>query len=157
MATRLYLPSAGTAPLASLAVDANWEQTTGLSRLPCSTSKSNQALADSTRTWASNVTQQWCWWQFQSGPMKTGYSWTTADTISMVIRGLEQNAQCDDHLAYSVRVVSIDGGTVRGTVGFFGATSTEFVTSAATRIHDARTAGASNFTSYPGDRIIVEI
>ena len=75
----------------------------------------------------------------------------------MVIRCLEAAAQTDSHLVYSIRVVSSDGATVRGTVGLFHATSTEFVTSAATRIHAARTDGAENFTSYAGDRIIIEI
>jgi hypothetical protein len=158
MATRFYLPASGTAPLASLAYDANWERTTGFARLPTSTSKSNTALASSSRTWAGTTTVQWVWWQFQSAPLKYGYTWTTADTISMVISCFEVNTQCDDHIAYSVRVVNSDGTTVRGTVGLFHATSTELVvTTLTTRIHSARNDGASNFTSYAGDRIIIEI
>lgn len=157
MATRLYLPASGTAPLASLAYDANWELSTSAVRSPTSTTKANTALANTVLTWPDNATAQWVWWQFQSQTMKAGYSWTTADTVSMVIRGLEGNAAVDSHVAYSVRVVSADGTTVRGTVGLYHATSTEFTTSALTRIHDARTNGASNFTSYIGDRIIVEI
>jgi len=157
MATRLYLPASGSAPLGSLAVDGGWEQTTGLVRRPCYTSKQNTSLANDARTWASASTQDWCWLQYQSPQMSYGYSWTTSDTISMVIRVLEGNSACNDHLAYVVKVVSADGITVRGTVGAFFSTSTEWGTSAATRIHSARTNGASNFTSYPGDRIIIEI
>ena len=157
MATRLYLPSSGTPPLTSLAVDSNWELSTGLVRLPCSITKSNTALTDSVRTWASATTQQWVWWQFQSATLAEGYSWTTSDTVSLVIRGLEANLACDSHVVYSVRVVSADGSTVRGTVGLYHATSTEFTTSALTRIHNARTTGATNFTSYAGDRIIIEL
>jgi hypothetical protein len=157
MATRLYLPSSGTAPLASLAYDSNWELSTGAVRLPCSTTKSNTALTNSVRRWSAATTQQWVWWQFQSEGLSQGYTWTTADTFSMVIRGLEANLACDSHVAYSVRVVSADGSTVRGTVGLYHATSTEFTTSALTRIHNARTTGATNFTSYAGDRIIIEI
>lgn len=156
MATRLYLPASGTAPLASLAFDANWELTTSATRYPCSTTKSNTTLADVARTWGSTSTQQWVFFQFQTTTMKTGYSWTS-DTVSMVIRGLQAAAQTDSHLAYSIRVVSVDGGTVRGTIGLFHATSSEFGTSAATRIHDARGDGSGTFTSYAGDRIIVEI
>lgn len=157
MATRLYLPSSGTAPLASLAYDSNWEQSTGLVRLPCSITKSDTALTNSVRTWASATTQQWVWWQFQSAMLAEGYSWTTSDTVSLVIRGLEANTACDSHVVYSVRVVSADGSTVRGTVGLYHAISTEFTTSALTRIHNARTTGATNFTSYAGDRIIIEL
>jgi hypothetical protein len=159
MATRFYLPSSGTAPLSALGVASTWEQTTGLQRFPCSTTKRNTALTDSTRTWASNSTQQWAWYQYQSWPLETGYTWTTADTVSLVIRGLEANAQCDDYIAYSVRVVSIDGVTERGIVGWKGSTTgaTEFTTSAETRICDALNGGAADFISYPRDRIIIEI
>ena len=157
MATRIYLPASGTAPLASLAYDANWEQSANAVRLPCGITKGNTALTNKSGNWPSASTQQWVWCQFQSAPMSAGYSWTTADTISMVIRCQEVNTSCDSHLAYSVRVVSEDGSTVRGTIGLYHATSTEFGTSALTRIHNARTTGSTNFTSYSGDRIIIEI
>lgn len=158
MATKLYLPSSGTAPLASLAYDSNWELSDSAARRPSSTSKANTALTDITLTWSSATTQQWIWRQYQTAPMTAAYSWTTSDTVSMVIRCIEGNAQCDSHLAYSVRVVSSDGGTVRGTVGLYHATSTEFpTTTPATRIHSARTNGATNFSSSIGDRIVIEI
>jgi hypothetical protein len=98
--------------------------------------------------------------QFQSPVLTEAYNWTTADTVSMVIKCAESAAQVDSHLAYVVRVVSGDGATIRGVIGLFHATSTEFPTSIATiatRIHDARVDGASNFSSQVGDRIIVEI
>jgi hypothetical protein len=159
MATRFYLPSSGTAPITNLAVASTWEQTTGLQRFPCSTTKLNTTLTDSTRTWASTTTQQWAWYQYQSWPLDVGYSWTTGDTVSLVIRGLEANAACDDYIAYSVRVVSVDGTVERGIIGWKGSTTgaTEFITSAETRICSALTGGAANFTSYGRDRIIIEI
>lgn len=160
MATRLYLPASGTAPLASLAVNSNWELTNSLARLPCYTSKRNTALATTTITWPATATQQWCWKQYQSPPMAAGYSWTTSDTVSMVIgKSAETTTNGDTHLAYVVRVVSGDGGTIRGVIGLYHATSTEYalVASAATRIHNARTSGATTFSSQIGDRIIIEI
>jgi len=161
MATRLYLPASGTAPLADLAVDTNWELSTSLARLPCFTWKTNTALALTQLTWGAELTQQWCWKQYQSPPMDAGYSWTTSDTVSMVIGKCAEAATTGDtHLAYVVRVVSGDGLTIRGVVGLFHGTSTEFpktTTTQETRIHSARTDGASNFTSYSGDRIIIEI
>jgi hypothetical protein len=65
----------------------------------------------------------------------------------------------DTHLAYVVRVVNGPGTVIRGVVGLFHATSTEFpdVASAATRIHSARTNGATNFTSFAGDRLVIEL
>jgi hypothetical protein len=77
----------------------------------------------------------------------------------MVVKCSEAATATDSHLAYVVRVVSGDGGTVRGTIGLYHATSTEFplYPSELTRIHSARTGGATTFSSQIGDRIIVEI
>ena len=161
MATRLYLPISGTAPLSALAVDANWELTTGLVRRPCFPTKQNTALTTDARTWPATTTQQWAWIQYQSDPLAAAHSWTTADTVSMVIGkcGEPAAATADTHLAYVVRVVSGDGASIRGVIGLYHATSTEFpdVASAATRIHSARVNGAANFSSQIGDRIIIEI
>src|SRR4030042_450167 len=160
MATRIYLPASGTAPLGSLAVNAGWELSTSLVRLPCYTVKSNTALATTSLTWGAELTQQWCWKQYQSLPMVAAYDWTTSDTVSMVSGKCSQAAnQTDTHLAYVIRVVSGDGATIRGVIGLFHAASTEFalVAAAATRIHSARTDGATNFSSLVGDRIIIEI
>jgi hypothetical protein len=65
----------------------------------------------------------------------------------------------DTHLAYVVRVVSGDGAVIRGVIGLYHATSTEYplVASAATRIHSARVNGATAFSSQAGDRIIIEL
>ena len=160
MATRLYLPASGTPPLDTLAVDTNWELTNGLVRLPCFITKQDTALATTQMTWPATATQQWCWWQFQSDVLKYAYDWLTTDTVSMVIgKCAETSNKGDSHLAYVVRVVSGDGTTIRGVIGLYHATSTEFplIASAATRIHNARTAGATAFASQAGDRIIVEV
>jgi|MudIll2142460700_1097286.scaffolds.fasta_scaffold04411_4 hypothetical protein len=160
MATRFYLPASGTAPLGSLAVDSQWELSDSLDRRPCDVVKSNTSLTQKSATWSSTTTQQWVWVQFQSKRLAAGYSWTTADTVSMVIKCAEAVAQVDSHLCYVIRVVSGDGSTIRGTIGSYLTTSSEYPTSLATiatRIHDARTSGASNFSSQAGDRIIIEI
>jgi len=160
MATRFYLPASGTAPLGSLAVDSQWELSDSLDRRPCDIVKSNTSLTQKSAVWSSTTTQQWVWVQFQSKRLAAGYSWTTSDTVSMVIKVAESVAQVDSHLCYVIRVVSGDGSTIRGTIGSYLTTSSEYPTSLATiatRIHDARTTGASNFSSQAGDRIIIEI
>jgi len=159
MATRFYLPSSGTPPLSSLAVNTNWELTNGLVRLPCFITKQNTALATTQMTWPATITQQWCWWQFQSGTLAAAYDWTVSEVVSMVIgKCAETTTGGDSHLAYVVRVVSGDGSVIRGNIGFYHSTSTEFplMASAATRIHQ-RTSGATAFSSQIGDRIIIEI
>lgn len=161
MATRFYLPISGTPPLAALAVNSNWELTNSLVRLPCYTTKQNTALTNTNLTWPATSTQQWCWKQYQSKQLMAAYNWTTADTVSMVIGkcGEPSALTANTHLAYVVRVVSADGSVIRGVIGLYHATSTEFpnVASAATRIHSARVNGATNFSSQIGDRIIIEI
>jgi len=160
MATRFYLPISGTPPLNSLAVNANWELIGSLTRLPCFTTKQNTALTQVSAVWSAGVTQQWCWRQWQSEPMVAAYDWTTADTVSMVIKCAENLISVDSHLAYVIRVVSGDGSVIRGVIGLYHATSSEYPTSLATiatRIHSARVNGATNFSSQIGDRIIIEI
>jgi len=160
MATRFYLPASGTAPLGSLAVDSQWELSDSLDRRPCDVVKSDTSLTQKSATWSSTTTQQWVWVQFQSKRLAAGYSWTTSDTVSMVVKVAEAVAQVDSHLCYVIRVVSGDGSTIRGTIGAYLTTSSEYPTSLAsiaTRIHDGRTDGASNFSSSAGDRIIIEI
>ena len=135
--------------------------TDGLVRLPTFTSKQNTSLTTDARTWPSSTTQQWCWWQFQSEPLHAGYSWTTSNTVSMVIGkcGEPSNLAADTHLAYVVRVVSNDGLTIRGVIGLYLSSSSEFSTifNASTRIHTSRTDGATTFNSQVNDRIIIEI
>jgi hypothetical protein len=160
MATRIYLPASGTAPLGSLAVDSQWERSDDLNRRPCGIFKTDTVLTQKSYKWQAAITQQWVWVQFQSKCMAAGYSWTTSDTVSMVVKCAESIPQGDSHLSYVIRVVSQDGATIRGIVGAYLATSTEYPTSLATictRIHSARTDGAATFTSYAGDRIIIEI
>jgi hypothetical protein len=160
MPTKLYLPSSGIPPIETLAVDTNWELTNGMVRLPCFTTKKNTALTSSTRAWPSTTTQQWCWWQFQTPPMNEAYSWTTSDTVSMVLgKCAETTTSGDTHLVYAVRVVDLNGEVIRGVIGLYHATSTEYalMASAATRIHNARVTGATTFSSQIGDRIIIEL
>jgi hypothetical protein len=164
MATRLYFPSSSTPPLASLARDANWELPTGssnpaIARHLSLTTKSNTALTTSQLTWPATATQQWLWWQFQTDTLASGFSFLTSHTISMVIgKCAETSSGGDSHLAFSLRVVSGDGATVRGTLLLYHTTSTEFPlrASAATRIHSAR-AFTSAVTAQAGDRLVLEI
>ena len=161
MATRFYLPASGTPPLSALAKNAAWELETGIVRLPTKITKQNTALATSTRTWPATTTQQWCWYQYQSEQLLAAYSWTTADTVSMVLGKLAETTTAGDtHLNYNIRVVSQDGTVIRGIIGALQATAgSEFllIAAAATKIFNAATTGATNFSSQIGDRIIIEI
>ena len=156
MATRFYLPVSGTSPLNALAVATSWEHSgANFFRAPAVTAKSNSALTDKLGSFPDATTDQMCWGQWVSKPI-AAFSFLTSHTISMVVRGLEANANADAHLAYTVRVVSGDGTVDRGTIAEFHATSTELLTTAATRIHSARALN-NNVSAQNGDRIVIEL
>ena len=156
MATRFYLPSSGASPLNSLPVSIEWESSgADFFRAPLLTAKSNSALADFVATFPNSTTQQMCWAQWVTDPMVSGYSFTPADTIKLVVRGLEGGLLVDGYLACMVRVVNGNGSVDRGTVdAWMGTNTVEFALSAATRIHNVSLAGAVN--AQAGDRIVVE-
>lgn len=66
---------------------------------------------------------------------------------------------CEGESLYISEILISNGATIRGVIGLYHATSTEFplMASAATRIHSARVNGATAFSSQAGDRIIIEI
>jgi len=154
-ATRFYLPSSGSAP-ASPAYDTNWEYTTGVTRLPLPTAKSNTALTTKQWTWDGANTHQALYWQFVSDTLDVAQS--ISGTISMVVGKCAQTTTSGDtHLAFSARVVNGAGAT-RCTLLLYHATSTEYavMASAATRIHSARAITTCS-TAAAGDRIVMEI
>jgi len=157
VAVRFYLPSAGTSPLPTLAVAPGWTgSVAAFARGPAGRTKSNVALANRTASFLSSASRADCWGQWASEPLTEPFSFTTAHTASLVVRGLESNSNVDGHLAYVVRVVSGDGATVRGTLVSRLTQSTEYGTSAATRIHSAN-AFTANVNALAGDRIVIEV
>lgn len=156
MATRLYLPTSGTAG-SSPTVDANWERSiAAFSRHPMSTTKTNTALTTYTALFGATTTTQTCWKQWVSDTLDVDQ--TITGTMSMVIgKCAETTTNGDAHLAFSLRVMQGDTSTARGTLLLFHNTSTEFplVAAAATRIHSAR--ALTSVAALAGDRIVCEI
>ena len=159
MATRFYFPSSGTSPLNSLAVDASWG-VSDVTRLPTSTSKSNTALTTTTKTWAATTTKSWVWFQFVTDVINEDYVLDSQDTITMVLgKTKETTTSGDTHLAFVLRVVNGDGSINRGIAGGKLTTSTEFPTTAASRLHNAITL---NYSTNPipickCDRLVLEL
>ncbi len=152
MPTRFYLPISGAAAQ-SPAVDAAWEGSrTGFARYPARTTKSNTALTDLAGQFPSISTQQICWGQWVSDTLAVDQ--TISGTVSIVVRGLEAAAGVDGHLAYSIRVIKPDG-TARGTLLLHHTQTTEFTTSAETRIGNAQ--AVTTVAALAGDRIVIEI
>lgn len=158
MATRFYLGSVA-APSISPAFDGNWEQTGQAVRLVLYSAKNypgaTEALTNSTSvTVPITTTQDILIAQFVGPPMPAtrfdARNWT------LVVRCLEAAAAANAHLAYSLRVLSNDGGTVRGTLKSNFANSTEFTTAAQTRL--SNTPGAiTALSAQIGDRLCLEV
>lgn len=159
-ATRFYFPAEGdTAPNISPAFDANWEQTGQANRLKLyykpNLSTLSTIAANGTRTVPITTTQDILCNQFVSDPIPPQRI-DTGCKFSIVISCLESAGTANCFIACSVRVVSQDGGTVRGTLfSNFAGGGTEFATTKSTRIF-AQTA-VTAVTTQPGDRLVVEV
>lgn len=160
MLVRFYMQSSGT-PDISPAFDAAWEQTGQAVRrwlVPkLASDDAVTALTDVTVTVPITTTQNILAGQFVSRPfVRQRALWNAVSTegIKLIVRVSESATTANAHLNYVVRVISADGGTVRGTIGSIQNTLLEFPTTAATRIRD----GASTaVTVQAGDRLVVEV
>jgi hypothetical protein len=149
----MYLPSSGTAPT-SPTQRADWERAfSGAVFLPLVTTKSNTALTDLAGLHGGTNTGQSRWASFVSDTLDSNQ--TITGTFSMVVRGLEASLAEDAHLAFMLRVMQGDTSTERGLLASVMATTTEFTTSAQTRIHNA--VAVSSVSALAGDRLCLEV
>lgn len=157
MATRFWLSNAGAAPV-SPAVDGGWEQSGQVVRalmMPKLRTRTLQALANASAiTVPITTTQDIVGSQWISEPIPPQ---RIIGTVSLVVRVFENANSNNVTLAAVVKVVSQDGGTVRGTLFSTFSTGTEFPlsASAATRIVNAQAVTA--LTTQPGDRLVLEL
>ena len=153
MATRFYLPLSGAAPT-SPTVSTMWDgNCSAFARYMAVTTKVNSALANVVALFGFTGTRQICWHQWVSDTLDVDQ--TISGTMSAVVRGLENATNADLHLAVSIRVLQGDTSTLRGVLRNQGATVTEYVTTAATRIHNALAVTSVN--ALAGDRIAIEV
>ncbi len=138
MASRFYLHASGT-PAISPAFDAGWEQTGQATRLPMelkSLQGPQTARANSSAiTVPITTTQQILCYQFIANQVFIPVRLDASVRLSMVISGLEAATTNNVFLAYVLRALTPDGGTVLGTLASSMTNAgTEFVATAATRI-----------------------
>ncbi len=141
MASRFYLHASGT-PAITPAFDAGWEQTGQATRLPMELKAlqgPQTALTNSSAiTVPITTTQQILCYQFVTNRAFLPVRLDASVRLSMVIRGLENATTNNVFLAYVLRALSPDGGTVLGTLASSMTNAgTEFVATAATRIFSA--------------------
>lgn len=152
--TRLYYGTANVAAIAPT-VDAGWERNASVfARYAASTVKDNSALADAATLFGSTATSDTAWAQWVSDTLDVDQA--IDGNISAVIRVQELSGTEDACLAFVIRVLSGDGGTIRGTlISHLDASIQEFNSGAATtRVVDAEALTLVN--ALAGDRLVIE-
>jgi len=152
MATRFYLPSSGT-PGISPSIDAGWETTHSLVRYKAVTTKISSTMTTIARTAdGSSADQDICFVQYISNPI-AGQT-ISAQTLKFQMRQLETATSANLFTAIGVRVLSGDGGTVRGTVLAVSRDGLELATSLTNRQFSATT---TQVVAQDGDVIVIEV
>lgn len=156
MATRFYFDDT-IAPLISPAFDAGWEQI-GAANRRFSPRKglvsSLSTLTNKVDTVPITTTQQILSRQYLTEPIP--YPVRISGTFSMVLRTLESATTANAFLAFVLRLLSQDGGTIRGTLASSMTNAgTEYAATAATRIFSA--IALTPITAQPGDILCLEV
>lgn len=157
MATRFYFRGTDS-PAVSPAFDSGWEVTTdGLHRQLVRSNfvKQNTPTANSTLANTPNTTTQdvlSCQWVSDSILAQT-----ISGTVSLVMRCVENVATVNATLACVIRVVSLDGNTVRGTLFSNFSQDTEFDIAGATSTRIINVQSVTPVVCQDEDRIVVEI
>lgn len=155
MATRFYLPSTGSAAV-SPAYD-SWDNTTSPdSRLKCVTTKISSAIVQGSKlSWTSG--EKKLARQYVSDPVAVQ---TISGTVKMQIGGGERFSDDNVDKSYlSIRVVSEDGNTVRGTLLVLGNyfANVEFNNGTGRNITFANGDSLTSVDCHKRDRIVIEL
>lgn len=158
MATRFYLPSAGTPPVGVTPTpDTGWEDTTGFSILPTSITKLGSAMADASFGDNNNADRDCMVRQYISAPIGSQVI-ASGQTIKYQIRAQMNTADGDGiFTAIGIRVVSGDGTVVRGTILAVTRDGTLMTKTPTAATNRQFTASSSEVTALAGDRIVIEI
>jgi len=159
MATRIYLPSSGATRI-SPAFDGAWGLITGADRvravagLASKTAMASKSTAETSATPVNVLSRQYI-----VGPLKAV---EISGTVKGRIRAQEANADAEYRAQIVIRVVSSDGGTVRGTLRAADseALSSEFGTGLVNRAFPLATLepqALSPVTAQAGDWLVIEI
>lgn len=159
MPTRYYLPSTGAAAV-SPAFDGSWEKSDQADRIKCVTTKIGSAMGTPARNGAAVNPSDTLVRQYVSDPIG-------AQTITGTVKGqviCMETANSNNLMAQLlIKVVSNDGGTVRGTALAHNtaALSNEFALTLTNRKYPRGWSGAgttlTDVTAQDGDRIVIEV
>lgn len=151
-AKRFWLPATGTVPV-SVANDASWTATAlQYAAGPLVANPSDTAMASRGQSSASTALLNTIFGQWVSQPLAAQV--IPAQTFKLQNRCNENNLANNLFLCVVVRVCSLDGGTIRGTLLAATVGATELPQLVANRAISATT---SALTVVNGDRLVVEI
>ncbi len=115
MATKLYLPSTGTAKKTPTPA-AGWTDTSQFTRYPCDKTKASSAMATVSSSDANDLQGDIILGQWVSKALDAGQTITGAQTVTCQIRCSETNNGNNLVLTWYVYVLSKDGTTVNKTL-----------------------------------------
>lgn len=157
MATRFYLPSTGTGPFSPSIADGGWEQdaATGFAHRMMYTTKQNSALTVQTSLFGSTSTSQTRFMTWTSLPLAPQQ--ISGNGTICVNKAAETSVNGDAHLAFAMRLVTINGAH-RATLGtLMGTGSGEFALIASASSQLVGPAALTTTRALEGDRLILEI
>lgn len=158
MPTRIYLPSSGYSPApVSPAFGPGWEKTSSAGRRRAATVKGASPMATSTTRQNVSAGDDVLMTQYLFGPVAAQ---TISGTLKGQLRASENSINLDARAQVLAKVVSGDGGTLRGTLLAMdtAALSSEFAASLTNRQFPRGGAAAlTNVVAQNGDWIVVEL
>lgn len=157
MATRLYLRATATAVPFSVTPDTDWEDTTFVARAMTSTAKIADTLATVSVDDADSTNRDVLVFQYITALLAPGQTITGSQAIKAQCRALEASPSNNMVLSLGIRVIAIDGSTVRKTVLAVTRDAVEFSATALTNRQFTATSAATDYTTVAGDRLVIEI
>lgn len=158
MATRLYFRENGSVAITP-AVDATWNPTASpfLRAALANAPVAGDVLANISAV--STVGGVRCYRQYISLPMTAGHTFNTGVTYKCYAQARESAADDNIRSRLGVRIVSLDGTTVRHTVLAVAdySTATEWNTALRAKAFADGDAGVGSYVTVAGDRLVVEI
>lgn len=158
MATRIYLPSSGYSPAPiSPAFGPGWEKTSSAGRRRAATVKGASPMATSTTGQNVSAGDDVLMTQYVFGPVAAQ---TISGTLKGQIRASENSTNLDARAQVLAKVVSGDGGTLRGTLLAMdtAALSSEFASTLTNRKFPRGGATAlTNVVAQNGDWVVIEL
>jgi hypothetical protein len=151
MATRLYLPSTGSAAITP-GFASGWEDTSIGARLPCYTTKQSTTMTTVSFVDANDTNRDILFRQYISEPLANQS--IDAQSVVFRIRALERATTCNMFTTINIRLVSNDGSVVRGTLVSMRRDGVEAATSLTNRNN---TGNSTAIVCHSGDRLVIEI